>query len=337
MLFIILLILIILLIIFFYNRYEHYNNLKNVIIIQKSSMHTEVIPGLLEALKFKANIDVLNQPNNWSNWINYYYNFYQYKFNFVSENQIKRKKYDVCIFVTARESDLADRILSQDCKIIRILHYGDESKELNTKKKFQYRNIALCPFLNVSWELPVYKIPLKNNINSLRWMNKKIISVGFQKVMQNEKDPESFCKSVISLGNNWKSIILARDNYLDNILNKYNIRIYHSLPTNELCSIVNTCSYLCTACSKNSVYRYDRLCGTIVIAISFCIPLIIDYELANLYKIPSEACILYDINTFNLEKIHNQTLQSYIKMSNAMKKYRDTIFHSQIKKWRLLQ
>ena len=168
-------------------------------------------------------------------------------------------------------------------------------------------------------------------------MNKKIISVGFQKVMQNEKDPESFCKSVISLGNNWKSIILARDNYLDNILNKYNIRIYHSLPTNELCSIVNTCSYLCTACSKNSVYRYDRLCGTIVIAISFCIPLIIDYELANLYKIPSEACILYDINTFNLEKIHNQTLQSYIKMSNAMKKYRDTIFHSQIKKWRLLQ
>ena len=174
-----------------------------------------------------------------------------------------------------------------------------------------------------------------------RWDENTICSVGFGEWMfENSfnlwKDVIGLSKAV-SLLDNWRCMLLARDDSVKSMVKDYNPIIYTSLHTDLFNEYISKCTFLCTACSKNSVYMYDRLCGTLAIAISNCIPLIIDANLLKLYNIPPTACFVYDIDTFNLSMIQNISFETYRYMSLAMKQYRDTVFELQRQNWRLLQ
>ena len=109
----------------------------------------------------------------------------------------------------------------------------------------------------------------------------------------------------------------------------------NNLPTQTFSEKISKCTYLCTACPTRSTYRVDRLCGTIVLAISHGIPLIIDLHLANLYNIPKETSIFYDPKTFDLSMLNTQTEQSYLKMTEAMQKFKEKCFGDQKEQWQL--
>ena len=395
----------------------------HVVIIQKAHMHTEVIPALLEAISNEATIDVLKQPDNWANWIDYYQKIFKYKFNIVTEAEIRQKTYDTCIFVSGRESHLSPSLVNPDAKIIRIVHWPPELHLLDSETKVttNYKNIALCPFLKTPWALPVYNTErLSLEGEAARWNAKIIGSAGFQKMLKTEKDPVGLCKAISLLNqavkvsdppeadppeageaeppeppkagtgpsepsetgtgpseaeppessetpfeteppeagtessetpskaaapktdapktdaqSAWSSLIIARDTSLDQSLKEHGATIHHNLPTQTFSEKISKCTYLCTACPTRSTYRVDRLCGTIVLAISHGIPLIIDRHLANLYNIPKETSIFYDPKTFDLSMLNTQTEQSYLKMTEAMKKFKEKCFGDQKEQWQL--
>jgi len=312
-------------------------------LIQLTKKHTEIFGIFLEI--------ILN--NQWDITIYYNvnadeYSFVPYYINLFEKNiKIKATKYliedkdlfDYFIWTSSSDDNYIHECFKTDKyanKSIYIQHQSVHCKE------YMYKNIVVSPVIQLdhlkaqkSYLLPIYKnykqmhySPTANQpiifgiVGAIRGLNNGktldrdlgIIKRTIEKFPNENYEFHFFMRK-------WDWIWICNKNSFLTQLPK--IKSFSGLKTPELIEKLRGVKYILPIAKKNGWFYWQRLTGSIPLAINLNIPLIIDRQLAKIYGM-EEYSILYKDNLTeifqNVMNMDDSTYQEYILKNVKYKK-----------------
>jgi hypothetical protein len=300
--------------------------MSSIAIIQLTDKHTEVLGGLITLFGdlFKhIHIYYKSYPSDYANLYKNELKSSKYSV-YLHKDHFEMGKHNLYVFMTGVEyiseyddnKSLIDSIPSS--RVLLLSHHSDEYDEL--------KHLQVGGIFAIS---PVYKkVPyfltyadMKRPIKSMTNGKINILLSGFTNPLN--KDLRGF-------------IHMLRQFYKYNITCfKFHVVNYYPIPEFEeygdLCKVyvdmkaagmmrlLSQVEYVMTLTKKNSSYHRKQLTGIIPLAVSMGVPLIIDRDLAQIYKLSSQNCVIYDYPSEKNFQVIKETVVSLIHCQN---KYR---------------
>lgn len=259
---------------------------------EENDFHTEIIPSFL--YNFDASFNIYNNQD-----LSYYKNFKDFtllnKKYFI--NDVKNINFDkILISYSHTTHNLYDE-LSKIYDINNIFVICHLKSEIGNFKNI----IVLTPLNHIN---NLYFLPIHNFIKSNICYKNNFAIIG------RFKDDNRDYKQIINIIKKYNKYnfcfnFFVRNNKfipseLKNLENIYpnHIQVYENLNDEKLDKMISRSKFIFTCLSDNSCYTKDRLSGMIPLSYNFCIPLITDNNLKNIYNIKN--CISYENNIEDL-------------------------------------
>ena len=284
----------------------------NFALVQLSKKHTEIFGTFIEIIKyFKWELTIYyDKDNDPYTFLNYYNKLFDISLNInqIANLENNRNKHDYFIFTTSSDSpEISEFFKKEEISDRCIFVNHNASNYLPYMKK----NIQMSPIINLKDNLnPNIKscciIPYYRQYNKIHsnYNSKNIAIIGA--IRPNlDLNIYIFMRKI-----DWK-VISNRNKFLKN--NPY-IKFYPGLSTNLLIEKLNEIKFILPLSQKDGWFYWQRLTGTIPLAINLNIPLVIDEKLAKIYNL--ENCgLLYENRIIEiLDSIKSISEEDYYKM-----------------------
>jgi hypothetical protein len=307
----------------FVNRIKNFmNNTNRIAIVSSINYHFECIGFLCELFK-NYNIDVYHVPEmNNENYIEYFKNFYPNLRNFKLNKLTLFKEYSYSKIIKLTSHDNI-KIKSNE-KVLSIHHFYDKKEQLLDKKYITLSPLVKSTLSSINI-LPIYRITI--NIHNNNFNNKTIIFIG--RVFNNNIDIfDNFLGKI-----NYKIIFFCRHKEdpssvkFNNLNNKNKIKYYYCKNINFMINKINKSTFFYID------KKDDRFSGSITLALSNNIPIIIDEFQKKKYGFPA---ITYVKNiTEIIDKLNNISKDEYNEIVNKQMNFSKKIldnYPNQLKK-----
>lgn len=275
-----------------------------IAIVGKLGYHLECIGFLLEMYNDNINnIDVyVSTVANKFNHIEYYSTMFNFNVIYDNFKEDIIYNYDKIFKLTSNDDCLDNN------KIISILHLVHKVTMCKSEKL-----ISLTPYINgnnIYYTFPIYQPKITKCSKS-----KIVTMIGYYDYNNIDDDLIKF----INLNSNYTFNFIIWGNNPERKLNNIkNVNCYSGVKTDIMIDILNNSKYVL---SKKYI-NYDRFSGQLGLAMSHEIPLIIDIETKNNYKLPG---ITFDKNYCEIENLDNITNDKYSSLINEIKIQKNVI------------
>jgi hypothetical protein len=316
----------------------------NFALIQLSPKHTEIFGTFIEIIKY----------NHW-NLVIYYdiraddYTFLYYYTQLFGTLDIRHpsllineyNNYNYYIFSSSGDYKRIDKIFKTPTysnKSIFVMHQAHHLQPY-MKKMLKVSNVINLPFsVNTQYILPVYKSyycyhnkKSKNNITFA-----VIGAFRFQGSVSKDKEillildilkkyPDGNYKIYFFMRNQDWRIITKKYCIL---LSNEHVRNYPGLSTVDLINKLREIKYILPLAKKSGIFYWQRLTGSIPLAINLNIPLVIDSELARIYSIQECSFIYNTLITEIFDQLLTIDNEEYIDKIVSIIKYKKNIYKS---------
>jgi hypothetical protein len=304
-------------------------------LIQLTKKHTEIFGTFLEII-LKNNWDITiyyNLEADEYSFLPYYMELFQTKFDIKSTHQLVEDKDQFDYFIWTSSSDenyVPECFKSREYaeKSIYVQHQAAHMKE------YMYKNIVVSPVIKID-NMNTYILPIYRNYKQIHYIaaeNQPIVFgiIGGIRTLKNGKILDrnlDLVKSIIEKfpNENYEFQFLMRKWDWMWISKKYpflvkskKIKAFFGLNTNDLIEKLKSVKFILPIGKKGGWFYWQRLTGSIPLAINLNIPLIIDEKLAKIYEL-NECSILYKENL-------TEIFESVLKMNDS--KYHEYILKS---------
>jgi hypothetical protein len=309
-------------------------------LIQLTKKHTEIFGTFLEI--------ILN--NNWDltiyynlnadeySFLPYYMELFQKNFNIKLPHQLIEDKDQFDYFIWTSSSDenhIPECFKTREYaeKSIYVQHQAAHMKE------YMYKNIVVSPVIKLT-NMQTYILPIYRNYKQIHYVateNQPIVFgiIGGIRTLKSGKTLDrnlDLIKAVIEKfpNENYEFQFLMRKWDWMWISKKYpflvkskKIKAFFGLKTNDMIEKLRSVKFILPIGKKGGWFYWQRLTGSIPLAINLNIPLIIDEKLAKIYEL--EFCsILYKENLLEIFesvlKMEDSSYHEYILRSVRYKK-----------------
>ena len=295
-------------------------------LVQLSKKHTEIFGTFIEIIlyynwQFTIYYDKENDPYT---FLNYYTKIFETPLHILSTSQLKdnSNKHDYFIFMTSADAPhIPDYFKTKEMsnRCIYINHQASFSLP------FMKKNIQMSPVIQIKDEskllsciIPFYRIYKKvhSNYNSLN-----LAIVGAIRPHQKDKDLSLLLDLLKNPGLKLNIYIFMRkmDWKVISNRNKFlrehpNIKFFPGLSTEKMIEKLKEIKFILPLSQQGGWFYWQRLTGTIPLAINLNIPLILDKKLAKIYNL--EDCGLLYENKISeiLESILSISEDNYYKL-----------------------
>ena len=278
----------------------------SIALIQLTDKHTEVVGGLISLFEKSFKNFYIYYQSYPSDFCSYYKSNLQsstVKINLIKNPEIIGV-HDIYLFITGIEyifykNDKILRNISRS-KIILLSH---TTEEYETLKEEDVALIAITPvYKQIPYFLTYCNLPLKKSSTN---QNKiKIFLSGFT-------NPRN--KDLQGLKRLFRYLINKSINIFEfNITNYYSIdeldefsdicKVHVDADARKMMKMLSESNYVMTLTKQNSSYHTRQLTGIIPLAVSLGIPLIIDKDLAKIYRFSNKNSIIYSFSGINTIK-----------------------------------
>jgi hypothetical protein len=314
----------------------------NFALIQLSPKHTEILGTFIEIIKYNHWNVVIYYDINADNYT--FLHYYQQLFGTLDIRHPsllinEHKNYNYYIFSSSGDDLRIDDVFKTpeySNKTIFVMHQAYHLRPYMKKmiKVSKVINLQLC--INTQYILPVYKsyyhyhnrkLKSRNNfavIGAVRFEN----SVSKDKNMSYivdilEKYPDESYKIYFFMrGKDW-SVITKKYRIL---LSNKHIRNYPALSTIDLINKLREIKYILPLSKKGGMFYWQRLTGSIPLAINLNIPLVVDSELATIYSL-NDCSFIYNTNLIEIfEKLLTVSKEEYHNKILSIMKYKKKLY-----------
>lgn len=295
-------------------------------LVQLSKKHTEIFGTFIEIIlyynwQFTIYYDKENDPYT---FLNYYTKIFETPLYILSTAQLEDNfnKHDYFIFMTSADSPHIPEYFKTKEMSNRCIYVNHQS---SFSLPFMKKNIQMSPVIQIKDEskllsciIPFYKIYKKihSNYNSLN-----LAIIGAIRPHQKDKDL-SLLLDLLKIQNlklniyifmrkmDWK-VISNRNKFLRE---HPNIKFFPGLSTEKMIEKLKEVKFILPLSQQGGWFYWQRLTGTIPLAINLNIPLILDKKLAKIYSL--EDCGLLYENKISeiLESIISISEDNYYKL-----------------------
>jgi hypothetical protein len=298
----------------------------NFALVQLSKKHTEIFGTFIEIIlyyqwQFTIFYDKDNDPYT---FLNYYNKIFETPLNIISTVNLKDNynKYDYFIFMTSADAPNIPEYFKNPEMSNRCIYVNHQA---SFSLPFMKKNIQMSPVIHIKDEskllsciIPFYRQykKINSNYNSLN-----LAIIGAIRPHQKDKD----LSLLIDLLKNtefkiniyifmrkldWK-VISNRNKFLRE---HPNIKFFPGLSTDKMIEKLKEVKFILPLTQQGGWFYWQRLTGTIPLAINLNIPLILDKKLAKIYNL--EDCgLLYDSKISEiLESIISISEENYYKL-----------------------
>lgn len=291
----------------------------NFALIQLSSKHTEIFGTFIEFFlkkNFQFTIYYDLENDNYT-FIKYYQKIFNSKFNILPTNKLIQNKnsHHFYIFTSSGDDERIDytfKSKENENKCIYIHHQAAHWKD------YMKWNILVSPVIMLNEYkiniLPVYKTYAKihGNINQTN-----LAIIGAMRPHEKDKDvsllidllrsypDENYSIYIFMRRMDWRVISQKHKFLKDNP----RIKFFPGLTTEKMIEKLKEVKFFLPLSKKRGWFYWQRLTGTIPLAINLNIPLIMDKELCDIYGM-EDCCITY---THRISEVINNV----INISNA--------------------
>ena len=316
-------------------------------LVQLSKKHTEIFGTFIEIIQYyKWDFTIYyDKDNDPYTFLNYYSKLFETSLNILPTTQLQNNydKYDYFIFTTSADAPNIPEYFKKPEMSNRCIYINHQASFC---LPFMKKNIQMSPIIQIKDEtkllsciIPFYRQYKKihSNYNSLN-----LAIVGAIRPHQKDKDL-SLLLDLLKFPNlkiniyifmrkmDWK-VISSRNKFLRE---HPNIKFFPGLSTEKMIEKLREVKFILPLSQQGGWFYWQRLTGTIPIAINLNIPLILDKKLAKIYNL--EDCgllyenkiseILESIISISEEKYYNliENIVIYKKkqVSNNRKQFLD--------------
>ena len=314
----------------------------NFAIIQLSPKHTEILGTFIEIIKYNHWNSVIYYDINADNYT--FLHYYQQLFGTLdirhpSLLMNEYKNYNYYIFSSSGDDKRIDPVFKSpefSNKAIFIMHQAHHFQPY-MKKMIKVSKVINLPLsINTQAILPIYK-------SYYRYHNKKtknritfavIGAIRFDKTISKDKDIQLIIDILEKYPeNNYKIYFFMRNQDWRVITKKYRIllsnehvRNYPGLKTTDLINKLREIKYILPLAKKTGLFYWQRLTGSIPLAINLNIPLVIDSELAKIYSIHDCSFIYNTSITEIFDQLMNINKEEYNNKMLSIMKYKKQVY-----------
>ena len=314
----------------------------NFALIQLSPKHTEILGTFIEIIKY----------NHW-NVVIYYditvdnYTFLHYYQQLFGTLDIRHpslltnehKNYNYYIFSSSGDDIRIDDVFKTQeysNKTIFVMHQAYHLRPYMKKMIKVSKVINLQSSINTQYILPVYKSYYHyHNRKSKNRNNFAVIgAVRFENSVTKDKNMLYIVDILEKYPNdNYKIYFFMRGKDWSVITKKYRIllsnkhvRNYPGLSTIDLINKLREIKYILPLSKKGGMFYWQRLTGSIPLAINLNIPLVVDSELATIYSL-NECSFIYNTNLIEIfEKLLTVSKEEYYTKIISIMKYKKKLY-----------
>jgi len=295
-------------------------------LVQLSKKHTEIFGTFIEIIKYyKWELTIYyDKDNDPYTFINYYNKLFETTLNVLPTSQLLNNQttYDYFIFTTSADAPhIPDYFKTPEMsnRCIFINHQASYCLP------FMKKNIQMSPVIQIkdnskrfSYIIPFYREYKKvhSNHNSLN-----LAIIGAIRLHQKDKDL-NLLLNLLKIPNlkltiyifmrkmDWKAIS-NRNKFLKN---HPNIKFFPGLSTEKMIEKLKEVKFILPLSQQGGWFYWQRLTGTIPLAINLNIPLIMDKKLSKIYNLDSCALLYETEITEILDSIMSISEEDYYKI-----------------------
>jgi hypothetical protein len=304
-------------------------------LIQLTKKHTEIFGTFLEIIlnnNWDLTIYYNLQADEYS-FLPYYMNLFDRKFEIKQPNQLidDKDRFDYFIFTSSSDENYIPELFKSNEYADRSIFVQHQAAHM---KNYMYKNIVVSPVIKLK-NMNTYILPIYKNYKKMHYQvaeNQPIVFgiIGGIRTLKNGKTLDrnlDLIKATIDKFPNenyefqffmrkWDWMWISKK-YPFLVKNK-KIKAFFGLKTNDLIEKLRSVKFILPIGKKGGWFYWQRLTGSIPLAINLNIPLIIDEKLAKIYGL-EQSSILYKEN---LQEI----FESVLKMDDSI--YYDYILKS---------
>jgi hypothetical protein len=298
-------------------------------LVQLSKKHTEIFGTFIEIIKyFKWELTIYyDKDNDPYTFLNYYNKLFEISLNVnpIANLENNINKHDYFIFTTSSDSPQISEYFKKEEIADRCIFVNHNASNYLPYMK---KNILMSPVINIKDNLNLNIkscciIPYYRQYNKIHsnYHSNNIAIIGAIRLHQKDKDL-SLLLDLLKTPNfnlniyifmrkmDWK-VISNRNNFLKN---HPCIKFYPGLSTNSMIEKLNEIKFILPLSQKDGWFYWQRLTGTIPLAINLNIPLVIDEKLAKIYNVENCGLLYENKITEILDSINSISEEDYYKM-----------------------
>lgn len=314
----------------------------NFALIQLSPKHTEIFGTFIELIKYNHWNLVIYYDINADNYT--FLHYYQQHFGTLdirhpSLLMNEYKNYNYYIFSSSGDDKRIDNIFKTpdlSNKTIFVMHQAHHLQPYMKKMIRVSPVINLPPSINTQNILPIYKSYYRNhNKKSKNKITFAVIgAIRFEKSVSKDRDIQLIVDILEKYPDtNYKIYFFMRNQDWKVITKKYRIllsnkhvRNYTGLSTIDLINKLREIKYILPLAKKSGLFYWQRLTGSIPLAINLNIPLVIDSELAQIYSL-HDCAFLYNTSITEIfDQLLDINMDEYFNKIISIMKYKKRIY-----------
>lgn len=299
----------------------------NFALVQLSKKHTEIFGTFIEIILFyRWELTIYyNKDNDPYTFLNYYNKLFGIQLNIIPTAQLQenRNKHDYFIFMTSADAPRIPEYFKTSEMSYRCIYLNHQASYC---LPFMKKNIQMSPVIQIKDsdnKLLKCIIPFYRNYNKVHsnYGAINLAIVGAIRPHQKDKDLSLLIDLLKNISYKFNIYIFMRKMDWNVISNKNkflrthpNIKFYPGLSTDKMIEKLREVKFILPLSHQGGWFYWQRLTGTIPLAINLNIPLVIDTKLAKIYNL--ENCGLLYENTITeiLDKIMTISEEDYNKL-----------------------
>ena len=295
-------------------------------LVQLSKKHTEIFGTFIEIIKY-YNWELTiyyDKDNDPYTFINYYNKLFETTLNVLPTSQLQdnKKKYDYFIFTTSADAPHIPEYFKTPEMSNRCIYVNHQASYC---LPFMKKNIQMSPIIQIKDEkkllsciVPFYRQYKKIHSN---YSSPNLAIIGTIRPHQKDKDLNllidllktqnpKFNIYIFMRKMDWR-VISNRNKFLKN---HPNIKFFPGLSTEKMIEKLKEVKFILPLSQQGGWFYWQRLTGTIPLAINLNIPLIVDKKLAKIYNLDNCGLLYETAITEILESIMTISEEDYYKM-----------------------
>lgn len=295
-------------------------------LVQLSKKHTEIFGTFIEIINYyhwelTIYYDKDNDPYT---FINYYNKLFETTLNVLPTSQLQdnKKKYDYFIFTTSADEPHIPEYFKTPEMSNRCIYVNHQASYC---LPFMKKNIQMSPIIQIKDEkkLLSYIIPFYRQYKKIHsnYNSQNLAIIGAIRPHQKDKDLNllinllktpnpKFNIYIFMRKIDWR-VISNRNKFLKN---HPNIKFFPGLSTEKMIEKLKEVKFILPLSQQEGWFYWQRLTGTIPLAINLNIPLIVDKKLAKIYNLDNCGLLYETAITEILEQITTISEEDYYKM-----------------------
>jgi hypothetical protein len=295
-------------------------------LVQLSKKHTEIFGTFIEIINY-YNWELTiyyDKDDDPYTFINYYIKLFETTLNILPTSQLEddKKKYDYFIFTTSSDELYIPEYFKTPEMSNRCIFVNHQASYC---LPFMKKNIQMSPIIQIedkskllSCIIPFYRQYKK--IHS-KYNSSNLAIIGAIRPHQKDKDLKLLVNLLKTPNLKLNIYIFMRkidwrviSNHYKFMKNHPNIKFFPGLSTNEMIEKLREVKFILPLSKQDGWFYWQRLTGTIPLAINLNIPLIMDKKLSKIYNLDN-CGLLYETEiTEILESIMTISEEDYYKM-----------------------